>query len=176
MEAVRLYQMAIDNNEHEYTAVYNLGDCYFNGEGVVKDYEEGLRLYIKAAEMGYPIAMYRLGDCYYNGEGVVKDYGEAFKWYYKSAERNYPRGQYRTGWCYYYGVGVSVDYNEAYEYFRKAAEKNDPDALYMQGLCCFNEKDYKFAVYCYELAVKAGLKEDIYNYYKTAKIKSYFIR
>jgi TPR repeat protein len=68
-------------------AQYMLGQCYYNGSGVGKDYARAFACYEKAAEQGNAGAQYMLGQCYYNGNGVEQDYKKAFEWYKKSAEQ-----------------------------------------------------------------------------------------
>ena len=62
-------------------AQYNLGNCYFDGEGVEQDEEEAAKWFLKSAEQGNAMAQYRLGDCYYTGVGVEQDEEEAVKWF-----------------------------------------------------------------------------------------------
>ena len=58
-----------------------IGDCYYYGDNVVKDYVEAAKWYRKAAVQGdAPVAQYTLGLCYFNGYGVTRDYVEAYKW------------------------------------------------------------------------------------------------
>ena len=68
-------------------AQHDLGLCYYNGEGVTKDYAEAVRWWRKAAEQGVAAAQNNLGVCYDNGEGVTKDDAEAVRWYRKAAEQ-----------------------------------------------------------------------------------------
>ncbi len=68
-------------------AQYELGNCYYNGNGVSEDKAEAVKWYYKAANRGYARAQYSLGNCYYNGYGVDKDEVEAIKWYRKAAEQ-----------------------------------------------------------------------------------------
>ena len=65
----------------------NLGNCYYNGDGIDQSYEEAVKWYRKAAEQEYAKAQYNLGNCYENGEGVEPSYEEAVKWYRKAAEQ-----------------------------------------------------------------------------------------
>jgi hypothetical protein len=62
-------------------AQYNLGVCYDNGVGVVKNEAEAAKLFRKAAEQGHAEAQSALGVCYYNGEGVVKNDSLAYQWF-----------------------------------------------------------------------------------------------
>jgi TPR repeat protein len=52
-----------------FTAQYLLGFCYFHGDGVDQNKQEGIRLYRAAALQGYAPAQYLLGlYCEYQGE------------------------------------------------------------------------------------------------------------
>ena len=71
------------------TAQYNLGICYYNGDGVAVDKAEAVKWLRKAAEKGRPESQTMLGMCYLNGEGVAADKTEAVKWLWKAAEQGY---------------------------------------------------------------------------------------
>ena len=64
----------------------HLGDMYYYGDSVEKDYTKAFEWYHKAAELGYAAAQYNLGIMYAKGEGVEKDYTKAYEWYSKPAE------------------------------------------------------------------------------------------
>ena len=102
-------------------AQYNLGVCYFSGDGVAKDYEESVKWYRKAADQDYAQAQYNLGGSYRVGTGVPKDLVEAAKWYRKSAEMNHAVGQNNLGICYFSGDGVAKDFVEAYKWILLSA-------------------------------------------------------
>jgi hypothetical protein len=63
-----------------------LGDRYFRGVGVTKNYDEAFGLFKKSATMGNAHAQSRLGWMYEAGFGVAKDKTEALNWY-KEASR-----------------------------------------------------------------------------------------
>ena len=88
-------------------AQFNLGLCYYAGDGVAKDYREAVKWYRLAAVHGDSDAQYFLGLHYYSGEGVERDYSEAFKWYNVAAEQGNALAQYKLGLCYYYGEGIT---------------------------------------------------------------------
>ena len=67
VEAVKWYRKAAEQNLAE--AQYNLGVCYYNGEGVAKDEVEAVKWFRKAAEQNYARAQYNLGVCYERGDG-----------------------------------------------------------------------------------------------------------
>ena len=102
-----------------------LGNRYFEGKGVPKNYVEALKWYTKATEQGYADAQYNLGDLFYFGEGVEKDYSKAFEWYTKAAEQGYADAQCCLGFMYENGYGKEKDYSKAFEWYTKAAEQGD---------------------------------------------------
>ena len=78
VESVKWYRKAADRGYTE--AQFDLGDCYWKGEGVTQDYTEAAKWYRKAADQGYAYAQWRLGIFYDTGTGVTKDAVEAYKW------------------------------------------------------------------------------------------------
>ena len=90
-------------------AQYNLGVCYYKGDGVAEDKREAVKWYRKAAEQGLADAQYYLGTCYYGGVGIAEDKREAVKWYRKAAEQGHVEAQYSLGVCYYKGTDVAED-------------------------------------------------------------------
>lgn len=67
-----------------------LGLCYYLGEGVAQDKQEGFKWTKKAAEQGSAIAQMLVGVSYSKGEGVAQDKQEATKWFGLN-----PYGSYR---------------------------------------------------------------------------------
>ena len=67
----------------------SLGNCYYVGQGVAKDYVEAVKWFRKAAEQGSAHAQYALGMCYVMGRGVKKDDIEAHA-YYSLAASTFP--------------------------------------------------------------------------------------
>lgn len=64
----------------EASAQFDLGWCYYSGEGVVQNYKEAVKWCRMAAEQGDADAQFNLGVCYGKGKGVVLDYDEAYFW------------------------------------------------------------------------------------------------
>jgi TPR repeat protein len=65
---------------------------YEAGLGVVQDYQQALRLYLKSAERGDIIAapgMVAAANLYRNGYGTVKDEAIARQWLEKAAATGY---------------------------------------------------------------------------------------
>jgi len=103
-------------------AQYNLGVCYYSGQGVPQDFEEAVKWLKKAAGQGVVFAQYNLGVCYYSGQGVPQDFEEAAKWFRMAADQEFPAAQYNLGLCYATGKGVKKNRTEAVKWFRRAAD------------------------------------------------------
>lgn len=62
---------------------------YGNGNGVLKNYNEAVKWYQKAAEQGNAMAQYNLGVMYANGMGVEGELKIAVEWYRKAANQGH---------------------------------------------------------------------------------------
>jgi TPR repeat protein len=62
-------------------AIYEVGQCFFQGWGVRKDLKMAMSYYTVAARLGDADAQQDLGFCLANGKGCKKDRKEAAKWY-----------------------------------------------------------------------------------------------
>jgi TPR repeat protein len=131
MEAVKWYRQAAEQNND--VAQNTLGDCYFQGHGVVKDEVEGVMWYRKAAEQNFAPAQCNLGVCCRDGRGVQKDEVEAVKWFRKAAEQGDAVGQVGLGGCYVKAQGVAKDAVEAYKWYLLAAAQGHEIAKHNAG-------------------------------------------
>src|SRR5260363_223416 len=61
----------------------NLGNCYRDGRGVIKDERKAFECYKKAANMNEFSGISNLSNCYRNGIGVQRDIQRANHWYRK---------------------------------------------------------------------------------------------
>lgn len=102
-------------------AQYQLGECYYEGKGVLKNKAEGFTWHQNAARNGCARAQCSLGFLYEGGgDGVLQDWAEAATWFRKAAEQGDAVGQLNIGFCYLNGHGVLEDCVEAYKWFRLA--------------------------------------------------------
>ncbi|RDB29611.1 Protein DSF2 [Hypsizygus marmoreus] len=62
-------------------AIYEVGQCFFQGWGVPKDQKMAVSYYTVAARLGDADAQNDLAFCLANGKGCKKDRKEAAKWY-----------------------------------------------------------------------------------------------
>jgi uncharacterized protein len=83
----------------------NLGNMYYNGNGVTQDYKEAVKWYRLAADQGFAKAQSNLGAMYVQGLGVAQDYKEAVRWFRLAADQGNEGKQYNIGKAYGEGVG-----------------------------------------------------------------------
>ena len=139
---------------------YLLGNCYYNGKGVKKDYTKAVEWYRKAAVFEKSKAQNALGICYYDGKGVKQDYQKATEWFMKAANNRNPSAQYHLGNCYYNGKGVEQNYTKAVEWFYESAKQGCTFAQYDLGNCYYDGKgvkqDYQKAVQYFQQVANKG--------------------
>ena len=88
-----------------------LGDQYYYGRGVDRDFRKSFEWYAKAAKLNDNDAMGSLGYLYEHGEGVPKDNAKAREWYAKAAELSLVSSMRRL-----------ADIHQDYREYDKAAE------------------------------------------------------
>ena len=103
-----------------------IGDAYYYGHGVSRDYTEAARWYRRAAENSNVMAQSTLGDIYYYGRGVPQDFVEAGQWWQLAAEQGMAVAQLNLGVMYANGDGVEKDYVKSYLYANLAAAHLPP--------------------------------------------------
>ena len=117
-EAFKWYRAAA---EQGYAPAQNcLGEAYYDGRGVVKDYSEAIKWFRQAAGKGLAEAQYNMGRVYGYGYGVKQDFAEAFKWYSESAKKGNASAMDKLGWYYEHGYGVDQNYAEAKKWYEMA--------------------------------------------------------
>jgi hypothetical protein len=103
-----------------------IGDAYYYGHGVSRDYTEAARWYRRAAENSNAMAQSTLGDIYYYGRGVPQDFLEAAQWWQRAADQGVAVAQLNLGVMYANGDGVAQDYVKAHFYTNLAAAHLPP--------------------------------------------------
>ena len=139
VQAMYWYKKFIDffKNDKEFNLTdiyYKIGEMYYNGQGVSKDYNEAINWYTKAVEGEFPEvgAFHQLGMIYYYGQGVSIDYSKALEYLLQC---DCSDANYILGWMYYHGQGTSTDYEKALNYYKLAAhaaingERGDKKAM-----------------------------------------------
>ncbi len=142
--------------------IVGLGDCYFYGRGVTRDYGEAFKLYQRAAELGAENGMIQLACCYYNGHGVEKNVAEAEKIIRNLEARGNIHARLISG---AFGEqpdpGSQMYFNRQFnQAFVLWGQGKSPGDCYRAGLCLLNgigtKRDVKQA---FSLLVKANLPE-----------------
>jgi len=114
----------MDENPTDVDEQYELGLCYFDGNGVPQDMKKAMYWFSKAAEQGRVEAQVFLG-CHY---AELEEYKKAAYWHSKAAKQGNAVAQYNMGALYENGDGVSEDLEKAVYWYTKAAEQGNEDA------------------------------------------------
>jgi TPR repeat protein len=107
-------------------AMYNLGFCLDQGEGVAApDYPAAEGWYRRAADAGHASAMYEQA----RSHNARKQHEQAVEWFTKAAEAGLPRAMYDLGCILDKGEGVAApDYPAAADWYRRAADLGNASA------------------------------------------------
>lgn len=147
-----------DEAKEKASEIVEIGENYYFGRGVNKNYKEALKYFTEAAKLGDEYAEAYLGVFYERGLGTKRDYKLASKWYYKSAVKGNSFSQYSLGVLFLNGTGVSKDYSKAMMWLQKSAESDYIPAFYQLGRIYYNgfsvEKDLENAFKWYKKAAE----------------------
>jgi len=119
-------------------AQYKLGMIYFNGDGVGRSPEQGMRWMRRAADQGHGKAQEALGMLLQLGVGGQPNLAEAAVWYRKAAEQGLPRAQGTLGNMLFNGVGIQRDPVQGMAWLRKSAEQGYASAQASLGIELLN--------------------------------------
>ena len=114
------------SGEEDVEEIMRMAAKYHEGDGVVRDINRALHLYVKAATMGEGKAQLNAAIIYYS----TGQYGEALRWFMALAEMEKPPvAHYCVGMFYHRGLAVQKSYSEAARWYRKAAAQGNRDAI-----------------------------------------------
>ena len=160
VEAACWYTRATEARNPPAVAYNNLANCYYRGEGMLKNLPEAARLYRIAAEMGNAISQFGLGVCLQQGQGVPYNPVEAFTWLKRAADAGVAAAQCKVGYALRNGLGVLEDKGAGVVYYRRAAHQGIAQAMYNLGGCYLKgdgvPQDVPQAVAWYTRARDAG--------------------
>ena len=152
---VMLLQKAADAGSLE--AMYDLADCYWDGEGVEKNVPLSIKWMTKAADAGYVKAQTALGATYFQGmDGLDQNYALSEKYLLMAANKDNTDAQAYIAYLYI----AMEDYSKAMVWARKAAQMEHPQAcfalgrIYDEGLGI--EVNHKEGLKWYEKAANGG--------------------
>jgi PQQ-dependent catabolism-associated CXXCW motif protein len=133
-EALALFRQAAAADS--VPGMVGVGDAYWIGQGVPRDYGQALEWYKKAARLGNAYAMNHIGFAIDEGLGISPaDPVEAFKWYRAAADRGDADGLTNVGFAYITGRGTDKNISEGLKYYYKGAEAGSVTAMYNLGDC-----------------------------------------
>ncbi|GET53926.1 kinase-like domain-containing protein [Rhizophagus irregularis DAOM 181602=DAOM 197198] len=159
-------------------AMFNLANCYKNGEGTEKNLDKAFYWYQKAVENGNEDAIFNLAICYRNGEGTEKNLEKAFywyqraaenafHWYQKAAENENEKAMLALANCYYFGKGTEKNLEKFFYWNQKAAESGLKKAMNYLASCYYNgdgiEKDLDKAFHWYQKASESVFTAAMHN-------------
>ena len=158
-EAFQFYQQAAEKGN--ISSTYQMGECYYYGRGVGKDFKKAIEWYEKAAEIGSGSACIDLAYIYLEGEnGVAVDNKKAVKWLKKGIDNGNIRCKAMLGGCYMKGIGVGIDKNKACQLSQDAAYHGDKLGEYNFAVCLFNgwgiEEDLTRCMFFAQKSAKQG--------------------
>ncbi len=116
-------------------SMFLLGEYYYYGTGVVKNYVTARQWYTKAAAKDNIEAMLMLGEIYDEGQGVKKDPKKALEWVQKAATKGSVEAAFALGEMYESGDGVAENMAEAVKWYTMAANGGSVDAMVSLGFC-----------------------------------------
>lgn len=154
---VMLLQKAADAGSLE--AMFDLADCYADGDGVTKNIALAVKWVTKAADAGYAKAQLALGGMYLTGDaesGTDQNYSLSEKYLLMAAQKDNALAQGLLSILY---IGME-EYEKALLWARKGAQLGDGNALnslgriYNEGLGV--DVDHKKGLKWFEDAAKAG--------------------
>lgn len=147
----------------EADAMVMLGNRYRDGD----DYQEALKWYRKAADLGSALGECALGVIYDLGMGVPVNEAEAKAWYLKAARQGDARAQFNLGNMIREGRGGASNPTVAAKWFTAAANQGDAAAYFALGTLYETgsgvEKDQAQAIEHYRDAAEKGDADAQFN-------------
>ncbi|QTT86134.1 tetratricopeptide repeat protein [Pseudomonas chlororaphis] len=147
-----LYQQAVEKNH--WKAMHNLAELYLRGDGVAKDTNKAIDLYLKMIQLQAPLGYYDMSVMTQRGVGVVRSDRSAVQFLIRAADLGSPQAQTRIGYIYIYdkrkdAVGLG--------YLRCAEKQGYADAAYKLGSYYeIADENYPVSMHYYQRAAALG--------------------
>ncbi len=90
-------------------AQYEIGDKFYNGDGVPQSHERALHWYRKSAAQGNDWGLFNVGKCYLYGKEVRESFDEAQKWFERCAAQGNEWGEKYAKFCHRRQIGSLQD-------------------------------------------------------------------
>jgi len=154
-EVAQLYQQAAEKNH--WKAMHNLAELYLLGDGVVKDTNKAIDLYMEMVKLQVPLGYYDMSVMTRRGAGVVQSDKDAILFLIKAADLGSPQAQTRIGYIYIYDKNKDA---LGLRYLKCADEQGYSDATYK--LASYNsniDANYPVAMHYYQRATALGMRK-----------------
>lgn len=103
-----------------------LADMYYKGsDGVKADYQEALKYFLKAGELGEQDALCSAAAIYFHGIGVKEDKHQAFLLYQEAIKLGSVQALRSVGSMYFHGHGIPANKKIAQHFFQVADETEE---------------------------------------------------
>ena len=154
-EVARFYQQAVEKNH--WKAMHNLAELYLRGDGVVKDTNKAIDLYMDMVKLEVPLGYYDMSVMTQRGVGVVQSEKDAMMFLLKAGDMGSPLAQSRLGNIYIYEL-KRIKLGESY--LRCAAHQDDAEANYeLAAYYKIVDRNYPVAMHYYQRAASLGMKK-----------------
>ena len=149
-------------------AICRLGERYWSGKGVNKDYDRAFELFSKAVELGNKVAYWDLARCYDHGWGAPFNPQKAVELYKEAYQRGVNEACYSLGRIYEKQEYGLCNNTETFNWFLKGAQGGDVDAQFRVADCYEKGigtiKDIKTAMSWWKTAADNGNDFSSYHY------------
>lgn len=119
-------------------AMYYIGNCYMDGEGLTRNAEQAIKWYKSAAGKGVPNAQWKLAQCYREGIGTDINFDQALYWYAESLQKGYSR---------------------AFRQLIVDSISGSPFVAYLKGVKAYTNKDFETALKEFKIVEKAKIAD-----------------
>lgn len=153
-EVAKLYQQAVAKNH--WKAMHNLAELYLRGDGVAKDTNKAIDLYMGMVKLKVPLGYYDMGVMTQRGVGMVQSDKDAM-FLLKAGDMGSPLAQNRLGNIYIYEL---KKFKLGESYLRCAAHQDDAEANYeLAEYYKIVDRNYPVAMHYYQRAASLGMKK-----------------
>ena len=109
----------------------DLGEMYYKGKGVARDFHEALKWFRKAGKKKDLKSLFYLGYMYHFGQGVTRSNKKAAKWFKKAAELGHLPSQLMLGGLYHYSTEGMRNDAKALKWYTRAAEQGEKSIQFL---------------------------------------------
>ncbi|MCB2256495.1 sel1 repeat family protein [Pseudomonas chlororaphis] len=151
-KVAELYQQAVEKGH--WKAMHNLAELYLRGDGVTKDTNKAIDLYLKMIQLQVPLGYYDMSVMTQRGLGVVQSDRTAMQFLIKSADMGGPQAQTSIGYIYIYEknkdpIGLG--------YLKCAERQGHANAAYKLGTYYESvDKNFPVSMHYYQRAAALG--------------------